>query len=165
MRLRRSDEKGFSLVEVVIALGLMAGTLIAIAGLFILGGRSVKSGRTSSEALAAGKEIVEEMSAWGFTQTWSNFGFAGTAKTYTVDTKTCVTTDCTGWQNQLVAKLGTSAHATIKIDSVAQGALTVPDFVDGAGAVTARNVRLTVNVLWTQVPGRSRQTAVVTTRN
>ena len=52
--MRRRDEKGFSLIEVVIALGLLAGVLIAIAGLFILGGRSVKSGRTSSEALAAG---------------------------------------------------------------------------------------------------------------
>jgi len=163
--MRRRDERGFSLVEVVIALGLLAGVMIAIAGLFVLGGRSVKSGRTSSEALAAGKEIVEEMNAWGFSQLWANFGLAGTAKTYTVDTKTCTTTDCTGWQSALVAKLGPSVHATIKLDSVAQGSLTVPDFVDGGGAVTAKNVRVTVNVLWTQVPGRARQVSVVTTRN
>jgi Tfp pilus assembly protein PilV len=163
--MRRRDERGFSLIEVVIALGLLAGVLIAIAGLFILGGRSVKSGRTSSEALAAGREILEEMNAWGFTQLWSNFGYAGTAKTYTVDTKTCVTADCTEWNTALVAKLGPTAHATVKIDSVAQGALAVPDFVDGGGAVKARNVRLTVNVLWTQVPGRNRQVSVVTTRN
>lgn len=163
--MRRRDERGFSLVEVVIALGLMAGVLIAIAGLFVLGGRSVKSGRTSSEALAAGREIVEEMNAWGFSQLWSNFGYAGTAKTYTADTTTCTTADCTGWQTALVAKLGPSARATIKIDSVAQGSLAVPDFVDGGGAVTAKNVRLTVDVLWTQVPGRSRQVSVVTTRN
>ena len=163
--MRRRDEKGFSLIEVVMALGLLAGVLIAIAGLFILGGRSVKSGRTSSEALAAAREIVEEMDAWGFSQLWSNFGYAGTAKTYTVDTNTCTTTDCTGWQSALVAKLGSTAHAIIKIDSVAQASLTVPDFVDGGGAVTAKNVRVTVNVLWTQVPGRSRQLSVVTARN
>lgn len=153
------------MIEVVVALGLMAGVLIAIAGLFILGGKSVKSGRTSSEALAAGKEIVEEMNAWGFAQLWENFNLAGTAKTYTVDTKTCTTTDCTGWQSALVAKLGSSAHATIKLDSVAQGVLAVPDFVDGGGVVTAKNVRITVNVLWTQVTGRNRQVAVVTARN
>ena len=163
--MRRRSEKGFSLIEVVIALGLLAGVLIAIAGLFVLGGRSVKSGRTSSEALAAGREIVEELNGWAFTQLWANFGFAGTAKTYTVDTKTCATADCTGWQTALVGKLGSTAHATIKIDSVAQGVLAVPDFVDGGGSVTAKNVRVTVNVLWTQVPGRSRQVAVVTTRN
>jgi Tfp pilus assembly protein PilV len=162
--MRRRDETGFSLIEVVIALGLLAGVLIAIAGLFVLGGKSIKSGRTSSEALAAGKEIVEEMNAWGFSQLWSNFGYAGTANTYTVDTQTCTTTDCTGWQSALVAKLGPTAHATIKIDSVAQGSSAVPDFVTG-GAVTAKNVRLTVNVLWTQVTGRNRQVSVVTSRN
>lgn len=161
---RRAQERGFSLIEVVIALGLLAGVLIAIGGLFILGGKSIKSGRTSSEALAAGKEIVEEMNGWGFSQLWSNFGYAGTAKTYTVDTQTCTTTDCTGWQSALVAKLGPTAHATIKIDSVTQGSATAPDFVSG-GAVTAKNVRLTVSVLWTQVTGRNRQVAVVTTRN
>jgi len=37
--------------------------------------------------------------------------------------------------------------------------------VDGGGSVTAKNVRLTVSVLWTQVTGRNRQVAVVTTRN
>lgn len=163
--MRRGDERGFSLIEVLVALGLMAGVLIAIAGLFVLGGRSVKSGRTSSEALAAGREIVEEMNAWGFTQLWGNFGLAGTANTYTVDTATCVTADCTGWQNALVAKLGTTAHATITLDSVAQTGQPVVNFMDGAGNILARNVRVTVNVLWTQVPGRSRQVAVVTTHN
>ena len=153
------------MVEVVIALGLLAGVMIAIAGLFVLGGRSVKSGRTSSEALAAGKEIVEEMNAWAYSQLWQQFGYDGQAKTYTADTKTCTTADCIAWQAALVAKLGPSAHATIKLDSVAQAALTVPNFEDGAGSVTARNVRLTVNVLWTQVPGRTRQVSVVTTRN
>jgi len=163
--MRRRDERGFSLVEVVIALGLLAGVMIAIAGLFVLGGRSVKSGRTSSEALAAGKEIVEEMNAWGFSQLWVNFGYDGEAKTYTTDTKTCTTADCTGWQTALVAKLGPTAHATIKTDSVAQASLAVPDFEDGSGGVLAKNVRVTVNVFWTQVPGRSRQVSVVTTRN
>jgi len=163
--MRRRDERGFSLIEVVVALGLLAGVLIAIAGLFVMGGRSVKSGRTSSEALAAGREIIEEMNAWGFSQLWQNFGLAGTANTYTVDTSTCVTADCTGWQTALVSKLGTTAHATVTLDSVAQTGQPVVNFVDGAGNVLARNVRVTVNVAWTQVPGRSRQVSVVTTHN
>jgi Tfp pilus assembly protein PilV len=161
----RGAEKGFSLIEVLVALGLMAGVLIAIAGLFVMGGRSVKSGRTSSEALAAGREILEEMNAWGYSQLWENFGFSGTANTYSVDTKTCVTADCTGWQNALVAKLGTTAHATITLDNVVQAGQPLVNFVDGAGNVLSRNVRVTVNVLWTQVPGRSRQVSVVTTHN
>lgn len=163
--MRRGDERGFSLIEVLVALGLMAGVLIAIAGLFVLGGRSVKSGRTSSEALALGREIVEEMNAWGYTQLWGNFGLAGTANTYTVDTATCVTADCTGWQNSIVGRLGTTAHATIKLDNVVQAGQPLVDFVDGAGNLLSRNVRVTVTVLWTQVPGRSRQVSVVTAHN
>jgi prepilin-type N-terminal cleavage/methylation domain-containing protein len=163
--MRRRDERGFSLIEVLVALGLMAGVLIAIAGLFVMGGRSVKSGRTSSEALAAAREIVEETNAWGYTQLWGNFGLAGTATTYTIDTATCVTADCTGWQNALVAKLGTTAHATITLDNVVQAGQPLVNFVDGAGNLLSRNVRVTVKVLWTQVPGRARQLSVVTTHN
>jgi Tfp pilus assembly protein PilV len=163
--MKRRDELGFSLIEVVVALGLMAGVLISVAGLFVLGGRSVKSGRTSSEALAMGKQVTEAMDGWAFAQLWTNFGYDGQAKTYTVDTTTCVTADCVAWQSALVAKLGATAKATIKIDSVAQAALAVPDFADAAGYTTAKNVRVTVNVAWSQVPGRARQVSVVTTRN
>jgi Tfp pilus assembly protein PilV len=158
-------DKGFSLIEVVIALGLLAGVLIAVGGLFVMGGKSVKSGRTSSEALATGKEILEEMNGWGYAQLWTNFNLAGTATTYTVDTQTCTTADCTSWQSSLVAKLGTSAHATIQLDSVAQGSLSVPNFVDGSGNITAKNVRVTISVLWTQVTGRNRSVQIVTNRN
>jgi type II secretory pathway component PulJ len=50
--MRGRKETGFSLVEVVIALGLLAGVLITISGLFVMGAKQVKSGRASSEALA-----------------------------------------------------------------------------------------------------------------
>ena len=63
-----------------------------------------------------------------------------------------------------MAKLGSTAHATIQIDSVAQTGQATPDFVTG-GAVTAKNVRVTVSVLWTEVTGRSRNVSVVTTKN
>jgi Tfp pilus assembly protein PilV len=163
--MKRADENGFSIIEVVIALGLLAGVLISVAGLFVLGGRSVKSGRTASEALATSRQIVETLNTWGFTQLWSNFGYDGQAKTYTVDTNTCVTADCTGWQGTLRSKLGPTAHATIQLDSVAQGALTVPNFANAAGSALTKNVRITVNVAWTQVMGRTRQVSVVTSRN
>jgi len=163
--MKRRDERGFSLIEIVIALGLLAGVLISVAGLFVLGGRSVKSGRTSSEALAAGKQVVEAMNGWAFAQLWTNFGYDGLAKTYTVDTTTCLTADCVAWQSSLVSKLGPTAKATIQIESVSQAALAIPDFADNTGYTTAKNVRLTVNVNWTQVPGRARHVTVVTTRN
>ena len=159
--MRRRKQEGFSLIEVVIALGLLAGVLIAIAGLFIMAGKSVKSGRTSSEALATAREIMEEMNGWGYSQLWGNFNLNGAATTYTIDTATCTTSDCTSWQSTLQSKLGTTAHATIKLDSVAQGATAPTNF----NTTTCKNVRVTINVLWTQVTGRNRQVTIVTSRN
>lgn len=66
--MRGRDERGFSLVEVIIALGLLAGVLVTISGLFVVGTKQVKSGRTSSEALAVAKEIQEDMYGWGYSQ-------------------------------------------------------------------------------------------------
>lgn len=161
--MRRRGQEGFSLIEVVIALGILAGVLIAIGGLFILGGRSVKAGRTSSEALATAKEIVEEMDAWGFTQLWSNFGYNGQAATYTVDTRSNAA--CTAWQTALTGKLGPTAYATIKIDSVAQTGQSTPNFADSSGNTLARNVRVTVTAVWAEATGRNRQVSVITSRN
>jgi Tfp pilus assembly protein PilV len=161
--MKRRNERGFSLIEVVIALGLLAGVLISIAGLFIIGGRQVKSGRTSSEAVALAKEIHEEMNAWGYTQIWSMFGYDGQATTYTVDTRTNAT--CTAWQNTLRAKLGSSAYANVKLDSVANAAGTTSNFADASGNVLAKTVRVSVTVNWTEMPARPRTVTVGTTKN
>lgn len=159
----RSNERGFSLVEVVIALGLLAGVLISIAGLFIIGGKQVKSGRTSSEAMALAREIHEEMNAFGYTQIWGYFGYNGQATTYTVDTRT--NASCTAWQNTLRTKLGTGAYANIKLDSVTNAAGTTNNFADAGGNVLARTVRVSVTVNWTEIPGRARSVTVGTTKN
>lgn len=151
------------MVEVVIALGLLAGVLIAIAGLFIIGGKQVKSGRTSSEAIALGREIHEGMNAWGYAQLWSMFGYNGQAATYTVDTRTNAA--CTAWQTTLASKLGTAAYATIKLDSVANAAGTTNNFADAAGTILAKTVRVSVTVNWTEIPGRARSVTVGTTKN
>jgi type II secretory pathway pseudopilin PulG len=165
--MQRTGQHGFSLVEVVIALGLLAGVLIAIGGLFIIGGRQVKSGRTSSEALAAAKEIQEEMAGWGFAQLWSNFGYNGAATTYTVDCRSNTANNlCPTWENTIRTKLGTTAYATLKIDSVTPATGSAPNFFDtSTNNILARNVRVTVTVNWTEVNGRNRSTQVVTTRN
>lgn len=165
--MRNPGQRGFSLIEVVIALGLLAGVLIAIGGLFIIGGRQVKSGRTSSEALAAAKDIQEEMNGWGFSQLWSNFGYDGAATTYTVDCRTNTANNlCPTWQSTIQSKLGTTAYATLKIDSVTPATGSAPNFADtSTNTITAKNVRVTVTVNWTEVSGRNRSTQVLTTRN
>jgi Tfp pilus assembly protein PilV len=44
----RKNERGLSLIEVILALGLLGGVLISIAGMFILSERQVKSGKTAT---------------------------------------------------------------------------------------------------------------------
>jgi len=156
-------EKGFSLVEVVIAMALLAGVLIAISGLFIIGGAQVKSGRTSSEALAVGKEIQEDLVGWGYAQLWETFGYDGRATSYAVDSRACGA--CAGWQTTLATKLGPSAYVDIKLESVADAVGTINDFADASGNVLAKTVRVSVTVNWSEVPDRVRSVTVGTTRN
>jgi type II secretory pathway pseudopilin PulG len=158
-------ERGFSLVEVVLALGLLAGVLISIAGLFILAAKQVKSGRTSSEGLAVAREIHEEMLSWGYSQIWEAFGQDGQAVGYTVDTMTSASPACGAWQARLTRKLGPAAHATIEIASVADAGGALVALADASGNVLARSVRVLVTVHWTEVPGRERSVTVGTLRN
>lgn len=156
MRTDLRSQQGFSLVEVVIALGLMAGVLISVAGLFVLGARSVNSGRNSSEALAVGRQIIEEMNGWGFRQTYALYGFDGTASSYSVDTRT--NTYAAKWQPVLTERLGNGSFATVQINSlIASGTPPV------LNATNCKAIRVVVTVFWNEGP-RGRNVAVGTVR-
>lgn len=156
MRSELRSQQGFSLVEVVIALGLMAGVLISVAGLFVLGGRSVNSGRNSSEALAVGRQIIEEMNGWGFRQTYALYGFDGTANSYSVDSRT--NAYASKWQPIVTERLGTGAFATVQINSLA--ASGTPPVLS---ASNCKAIRVVVTVFWNEGP-RGRNVAVGTVR-
>lgn len=153
--MKRNAEGGFSLVEVVVALGLMAGVLISISGLFILGDRHVKSGRTSSEALAVGRTILEEMNRWGFHQTYQMFGstFNGAAQGYVVDSRT--NAFASKWQTTLDEKL-VNSYATVTIESL--GPTAPPPDLNAT-----RAIRVLVTVFWEEGP-RHRSLQVGTVR-
>ena len=136
------EQDGFSLIEVIVAMTLLAGVLISIASLFVFGERQVESGRTASEALAVARTILEEMDHWGFRQTYLQFGFNGSASTYTVDTRT--NSYAARWQSVLDAKLG-DARALIDIDSAGPGGST-------PAMSATRAIRLTVTVIWSEGP-------------
>ena len=83
MKTPRPDS-GFSLIEVIVALGLLAAVLLSVSGLFIRGSQSVNSGRDLTEATSLATDIVEQMDKWGFTQLYTNFGVANTSGAFTV---------------------------------------------------------------------------------
>ncbi|HEX6851642.1 MAG TPA: prepilin-type N-terminal cleavage/methylation domain-containing protein [Candidatus Polarisedimenticolaceae bacterium] len=152
------NERGFSLVELILALGLLAGVMLAIAGMFSIGGKQVKSGRTSSEALAVGRQILEEMNGWAYRQTYENFGLDGAAASYSVDTRANTSTFAQKWHATLQSKLGASAYATIALSSVV-GTGTAPVM----NSAVAKNYRVTVTVHWNEIT-RPRTVTVATVR-
>src|SRR5262245_26465257 len=82
-RTGRKDE-GFSLIEVVIAIGVLAGVLLSIASMFILGGRQVKTGKTLTEATALAQGLMEQYDKESFNSLYLNLGAAATDTTRTV---------------------------------------------------------------------------------
>lgn len=142
MMLRKSDEKGFSLVETILALGILGGVLVSIAGLFILGGKQVKSGREATEALSVARAVIEEMDGWSFHQTWQLYGIDGsTNTTATLDTRT--NAYASKWQPTLDEALYNS-HAEITISSLAPSGSPVPNLD------STRSIRIVVTVFWAE---------------
>ena len=84
MTARGGGEQGFSLIEVVIAIGILAGVLLSICSMFILGGRQLKTGKTMTEATTIGHDIMETFDQLSFTALYTTFGAATTDTTKTV---------------------------------------------------------------------------------
>ena len=61
MKRYQSRIKGYNLIEVIIAVGLLAWVLLAIAGLFAMGQRNVHSGNLQTKSAALGQEIIEDL--------------------------------------------------------------------------------------------------------
>jgi len=131
-------ERGFSLIEVVLSLGLLAGVLISMTWLFVLGSHHAKSGRTASEALSVARTIIEETQGWGYNQTYLNYGLNGSAASYSVDSRT--NSYAAKWQTLLNEKL-LNSYALIELESLVPTG--TPPALDSADAIG-----VTVTVVW-----------------
>src|SRR6266487_2344256 len=69
----QSGEAGFSLIEVVIAIGVLAGVLLSICSMFILGGRQVKGGKTMTEATALAHDLMETFDKLSYIGLYTTF--------------------------------------------------------------------------------------------
>jgi len=137
MRRGSTDQAGFSLIEVIVALGLLAGVLLSVAGLFVIGERQVARGRHQSTALAAAQTILEEISTWSHAATWERFDSVGDTATLTVSTTDGnPANDASKWQPFLQDTLS-NGRAEIRVESC-----------DGANLDVAAAVRVVVTVSW-----------------
>ena len=135
---------GFSLVEVIVAMGLLSGILISIAGLMVVGNRQVKSGRHSSEALVVARMIFEDMNGWGFHQTYSLLGDDGSGETLLVDTSVSSEALTQTWQLALEGMLE-NTRAEIRLESIVEEG--GPPILSSASAI-----RIQVTIHWTEWP-------------
>jgi Tfp pilus assembly protein PilV len=134
----RRRSAGFSLVEVVVALGLLAGVLISISGLFVLANRQLDGGRNHSMALAVARDILEEMDGWSFAQLYSGLGSDGSSATLAVDSR--VAGPASKWQEQLAEEL-IDCRAEILLESIVDSGMP-PALRD------AQAIRVQVTVYW-----------------
>jgi type II secretory pathway pseudopilin PulG len=147
-------QEGFSLAEVVVALGLLAGVLISIAGLFVLSGRQLRSGRSSTEALAVARDVIEELDGWGFRRLPVVLGCDPSEAACWADFRDFDAGD--EWQSRL--------EETFRFDPAgpnAPGGVVRLETVDRLPFSTSRTLRVSVEVEWWE--GVRRRTVVLTT--
>jgi type II secretory pathway pseudopilin PulG len=145
-------ERGFSLIEVILAIGIMAGVLISISSMFVLGGRQVKGGKTMTEATVLAHDLMEEFDSASFTGLYTGLGAAGTDTTKTV-LSTTGGSPIAAWQAEIDGKLENGV-AEVNILPIGPG---TPDFA------TADGIKLTVTVSWSEL-GRAQSVSVATVR-
>jgi len=143
-------QSGFSLVEVVVALGVLASVLISVAGLLVLGNRLVSSGRGSSQALAVARDLLEECEGWSFARTYERFGCDSTQPSCTRDT-----TDASmaSWKRPPGEALH-EERVEIVIESLETPAVSLRQ---------SRALRVTVSVFWLE-GRRARNVRAITVR-
>jgi prepilin-type N-terminal cleavage/methylation domain-containing protein len=141
------SESGFNLIEVVIALALLAAVLLTISGLFIQGSQSVNTGRDLTEATSLATDILEQMDKWAFSQLYTNWNVCTTG----VCTELTYTSTAGGTYNAVLAGMCQTkinarlpnAKATVVITPLGQ-----TQFVT-SGGVVCKGIRVKVTIDWT----------------
>jgi prepilin-type N-terminal cleavage/methylation domain-containing protein len=149
----REAQRGFSLAEVVVALGILASVLISVAGLLVVGNRLVKSGRGSSLALAVARDILEECDGRSFAGVYEEFGCDATQSICTIDTSLPVDPAMAQWK-QMVDRDLFEGFVEVRIESVEDPAPSLQE---------SRALRISVSVFWTEGP-RARNARLTTVR-
>lgn len=60
---RQDAEKGYNLIEVLIAMAILSTVLLSVFSLFVVGRKNVYSGKQMTRAVAIGTRVMEDLSA------------------------------------------------------------------------------------------------------
>jgi prepilin-type N-terminal cleavage/methylation domain-containing protein len=82
--MRTGKQHGYSLVEVIIAMGVLSSVLLSVITLFFMARRNVYSGKQMTHAISVNTRIMEDLSSMSVTNIYSNFNVASDASLGTV---------------------------------------------------------------------------------
>jgi type II secretory pathway pseudopilin PulG len=149
---RRHSEPGFSLIEVILAIGMLSTVMISISSMFILGGRQMQSGKTMTQATVIAQDIMEMFEEQSYVLLYTGLGASDTDTTATAVSTTGGSV-VEPWQAEIDEKFNLGSAS---VTALPMGPGT-PDFG------TAIGVRITVTVSWTEA-SRSRNVIISTVR-
>lgn len=159
-------EAGYSLIETLLAAGLLAFILTSVSGLFVVGTQNVKSGREMTKAVTVANSAMEQVMSWPFEKV---YGFAGgvdadSTKQWSTDLANPATTGsaqdvadwaliANTWRSEVQQQLK-EGRLTYKVDGIAR----LPTALDTGltSFANAQFLRVTVSVEWTERKGRRR---------
>ena len=160
-------ERGFSLVETLVAVGVTSTILLSIAGMFVMGTKEIESGRNLTEGSQAGQGLIEEIQTMHRTQIYGLLNGATTDTTVTWSSDTAVPT-YTGantdfatdyaailnrWRTQVQDSVPRSGYS-IKVDGFVNRPTSGSNGTSTFGA--ARFVRVELTIFWKEGAKRSR---------
>jgi prepilin-type N-terminal cleavage/methylation domain-containing protein len=73
---RRQADRGYSLIEVLIAIAILGSVIVGILSLFVMGRRNVYSGKQMTEAISTGTRALEDLNTMTKTSTLTAFNLA-----------------------------------------------------------------------------------------
>ena len=142
----RRRQKGYSLVEVLVSLGLMAGVMVSVCSMFVLGGTYVKSGKQLTQATALAQDIMEDVNKQSYNGLYLLLQ-TGTpdpnATGITSDTRTSGSKANALWGTDIRSKLY-GGYAVVQMTPVG-GTVSTPTFASGEG------IRVSVQLGWAEL--------------
>ena len=165
----RRTERGYNLVEVLIAMALLGTVILSISTLFYMGRRNVYSGKQMTKVSAVATRVLEDLSAMSGDDVLTNFNItattpltsntvAGTTYPASVMRKTSSFTtanDPSGYLSRWQALLGSEEMK----NGIVTVVITPADPSDTTDAInTAERIRVRAIVEWRE--GRRRRNAV-----
>lgn len=146
MTRRRRSEQGYSLVEVLVSMGLMTGVMVAVCSMFVLGGTYVKAGRQLTTATSLAQDMMEDINKQSYAGLYLMMQGASpdpNAQSVVSDTRTSGSVADGLWGGDIRSKLH-KGFAVVTLVPVG-GTVTPPTFASGEG------IRVDVRLGWTEL--------------